>query len=102
MGLMRGVLGGETDVAVVVATSSDGLSVPRAILVTPAIADELAMSPGGPSRGVQIGKVGEYAVEVVVDEASGAPLALLMSPWIFENLSLYARKLWWRRRDQSP
>ena len=95
MGLMRAVLGGDTEVAVVVATTPAGISSPLAVLVTPVIAAELAL-PVGPQPGsVGAAHVGPYDVDVVYDQTA-RPAALLISPWLFENLSMYARKLWVR------
>lgn len=96
MGLMRAVLGGESEVAVVVATSAAGISAPVAILVTPEIAGELRLpAEMGPSGGISPGHVGSYDVDVIYD-AAGAPVAILISDWIFHNLAVYARKLWSR------
>jgi hypothetical protein len=53
MGLMRGLLGGDAEVGVVVATSPAGIAVPLAILVTPSIVAEIAFAdeqPGGDVR----------------------------------------------------
>lgn len=96
MGVMRGVLGGDAEVAVVVATTAVGISQPLAVLVTPAIEAELTM-PAEPRRLATVpAKVGPYDVEALTDE-TGGPIALLMTPWLFQNLSVYARKLWSRR-----
>jgi hypothetical protein len=96
MGVMRGVLGSDAEVAVVVATSPAGVSQPLAVLVTPAIAAELTLPAQVPAAGVVRAKVGDYDVDALTDDA-GRPIALLMTPWLFENLSVYARKLWSRR-----
>jgi hypothetical protein len=96
MGVMRGVLGGDAEVAVAVATTPAGVAQPLAILVTPAIAAELSIPADAAPDSVAPAHVGEYDVDVVLD-AGRRPIALLMSPWIFENLSVYARKLWSRR-----
>jgi len=93
---MRGVLGSDAEVGVVVATTPAGVAQPLAILVTPAIATELTFGPAACGGDVAIARVGDYDAEVLLDPA-GAPVALLMTPWIFENLSVYARKLWTRR-----
>ena len=95
MGLMRAVLGGDAEVAVVVATTAAGVSAPLAVLVTPVIAAELTLPAVLEPGSVVAAHVGPYDVEVVVDEQA-RPAALLISPWLFENLSLYARKLWVR------
>jgi hypothetical protein len=94
MGMMRSVLGGDTEVAVVVATTPGGVSTPLAVVVSPVIAAELTLPEPRPG-GVAAGFVGPYEVQVLCDP-DGRPAALLMSPWLFENLSLYARKLWVR------
>jgi hypothetical protein len=94
MGLMRSVLGGDTEVAVVVATTAAGVSSPLAVVVSPIIEAELTVRQPEPGE-VVAGQVGPYEVQVLCDP-EGRPAALLMSPWLFENLSLYARKLWVR------
>ena len=96
MALMRGVLGGDAEVAAVVAVTPAGVVEPLALLATPAIAAEISFRENGTGTDVRPGKVGDYDVDVLVDRDSGHPLAVLMSPWIFHNLSLYARKLWTR------
>ena len=96
MGVMRGVLGGDAEVAVAVATTPAGVSQPLAVLVTPAIAAELQLPADAVPGSTVAARVGEYDVNVLLDD-EGAPVALLISPWIFENLSVYARKLWSRR-----
>lgn len=96
MGVMRGVLGSDAEVAVVVATSPAGVSQPLAVLVTPAIEAELTLPAEVPADGVVRALVGTYDVDALTD-AAGKPIALLMTPWLFENLSVYARKLWTRR-----
>ena len=95
MGLMRAVLGGDTEVAVVVSTTPAGVSTPLAVLITPVIAAELTVPADVPPGSIAAAHVGPYDVDVVFDEQS-RPAALLISPWLFENLSLYARKLWVR------
>ena len=94
MGLMRAVLGGDTEVAVVVATTPAGISAPVAVVVSWVIAAELTVPDPVPD-GIAPGFVGPYEVQVVCDQ-EGGPAALLINPWLFENLSLYARKLWVR------
>lgn len=96
MGVMRGVLGSDAEVAVVVATSPAGVSQPLAVLVTPAIEGELTLPADVPKEGVVRALVGPYDVDALTDR-DGRPIALLMTPWLFENLSVYARKLWSRR-----
>jgi hypothetical protein len=63
MALMRGVLGGDTEVAAVAAVTPAGIVEPLALVATAGIRDEI----------------------------------VLVSPWIFEHLTLYGRKLWSRR-----
>jgi hypothetical protein len=98
MGLMRGLLAEDAEVAVVVATTPQGQTEPLAVLVTPMIEAELDVPPG--EGEVRPAKVGDYDVEVVMAEVDGRerPIALLMSPWIRSHLLLYARKLWRPRR----
>jgi hypothetical protein len=45
------------------------------------------------------GLIGEYDVEVLTASVDGEtrPVAVLVNPWIFENLTLFTRKLWSRR-----
>ena len=108
MGLMRGVLGEDAEVAAIVATTPEGRSNPVALLVTPAIADELTIldepSPNAPDDPhLRRGKVGDYDVEVIMSEDADnpGPLALQVSPWMTEHLYLYARDLWHRyKREQ--
>lgn len=97
MALMRGVLGGDAEVAAVTAVTPAGIVRPLAILATPVIADEIDLDDSGDGR--VSGRIGDYDVEVLMTERAGVrrPAAVLMSPWIFENLTLYARKLWSRR-----
>jgi hypothetical protein len=97
MALMRGVLGGDAEVAAVTAVTPTGVVRPLAILATPVIADEIELDDTGDTRAT--GKIGDYDVDVVMTEREGVrrPAAVLVSPWIFENLTLYARKLWTRR-----
>lgn len=100
MALMRGVLGGDAEVAAVVALTPDGVAQPLALLATPAIAAEIILVDPQPNdRGVRAGRIGDYDVDVLLDVANDPdqPVAVLVSPWIFHNLTLYARKLWSRR-----
>jgi len=98
MALMRGVLGGDAEVAAVTAVTPAGIVRPLALLATPAIADEIELV-GNESDDRQPGRIGDYDVEVLLDDIDGRhqPVAVLMTPWIFENLTLYTRKLWSRR-----
>ena len=97
MALMRGVLGGDAEVAAVTAVTPAGVVRPLAILATPVIADEIDLDDSGDTQAT--GTIGDYAVDVLMTEQGGVrrPAAVLVSPWIFENLTLYARKLWTRR-----
>ena len=97
MALMRGVLGGDAEVAAVTAVTPSGIVRPLAILATPVIADEIDLTDGGEDRAA--GRIGDYDVDVLMTTQAGVrrPAAILVSPWIFENLTLYARKLWSRR-----
>lgn len=96
MALMRGVLGGDAEVAVVAAVTPEGVASPLALLVSPALAAELELAPAREGTDVRTGHLGDYEVELLMQE--DAPVAVLMTPWIFENLSVYSRKLWTRRR----
>jgi hypothetical protein len=100
MGLMRGVLGGDTEVAVVVTTTPAGISSPLAILVTDAIAAELDLLDQDRTAGLCRARIGEDEVDVVVDRMPGEEpqlLAILVTGWMREHLYLYARELWHRR-----
>ena len=96
MALMRGVLGGDAEVAAVVAVTPVGIVQPIAILATPVIADEIT-DIGAADDGVAPARIGDDDVQVVVDDEEGRPLAVLVNPWIFHNLTLYTRKLWSRQ-----
>jgi len=95
MALMRGVLGGDAEVACVTAVTPAGVVQPLALLATPAIADEISLV-GRSEAGIRPGKIADYDVEVLVDDSGERPLAVAVSPWIFHNLTLYTRKLWSR------
>ena len=97
MALMRGVLGGDAEVAAVTAVTPAGVVRPLAILVTPVIAEEIDLDDAGGDRAP--GRIGDYEVEICMTERLGVrrPAAVLVTPWIFENLTLYTRKLWTRR-----
>jgi hypothetical protein len=97
MALMRGVLGGDAEVAAVTAVTPAGVVRPLAILATPVIADEIDLDDSGGTH--VAGRIGDYEVDVLMTDKGGVrrPAAVLVSPWIFENLTLYARKLWSRR-----
>lgn len=106
MALMRGVLG-DAEVAAVVAVTPQGAVRPLAILATSqVIAAEIRLTPvgqdphGAGRDGLRPAKIGDYDVEVLVDEGPDGqprPLAILATPWIEQNLLLYARTLWRRR-----
>jgi hypothetical protein len=96
MALMRGILGGDTEVGCVTAVTPSGVVHPIAVLVTPAIADEISQVADEGDNGVHVAKIGDDDVEVVLDDG-GEPLAVLMNDWLFHHLTLYARKLWSRR-----
>jgi hypothetical protein len=99
MALMRGILGGDTEIGCVTAVTPAGVVHPVAVLVTPAIADEINLlgqkSEAG-ERGVRRARIGDDDVEVLVGD-DGEPLAVLMNDWLFHHLTLYTRKLWSRR-----
>lgn len=97
MALMRGVLGGDTEVAAVTAVTPAGIVEPLALVATAGIRDEIVLGDEPARDGVRTGKVGDYDVEVLVDTDGERILAVLVSPWIFEHLTLYGRKLWSRR-----
>jgi hypothetical protein len=100
MALMRGVLG-DTEVAAVTAVTAQGAVTPLAILTTSEeIAQEIVLDEDDGARpGLRKAKVGDYEVDVVVDEESDGsrPLAILVTPWIEQHLLVFARTLWRRR-----
>jgi hypothetical protein len=101
MGLMRGVLGDDAEVAAIVTTTPAGISRPVAILVTPAIADEITLLEPVPGRDVRRGRIGDDEVEVLLGgpgpSEDAEPVAIFVTDWIRQHLSLYARELWHRR-----
>ena len=101
MGLMRGVLGGDAEVAAVVTTTPAGITRPVAILVTPAIAEEITLLEGRPGSDVRRALIGAEEVEVLLGDLAtpdgGRPVAIFVTDWIRQHLSLYARELWHRR-----
>lgn len=97
MALMRGVLGGDTEIAAVAGVTPEGIVHPLAILATPAIAAEITLTGETAAEGIRRGLIGGDDVDVVVDETGERPVAVLVNPWIFHNLTLYTRKLWSRR-----
>ena len=107
MALMRGVLGGDAEVAAVVSITPEGVVTPLALLATPGIVAEITLREPAPADGaegrdradVRRGRIGDYDVDVLMrtDADAETPAAVLVSPWIFEHLTLYARKLWSRR-----
>ena len=100
MGLMRGVLGDDAEVAAVVTTTPTGITRPVAILVTPAIAEEITLLEAAPGRDVRRARIGDDEVEVLLAEPNedALPIAVFVTDWIRQHLSLYARELWHRRR----
>jgi hypothetical protein len=101
MGLMRGVLGGDAEVAAVVTTTPSGLVRPVAILVTPAIAAEITLLDGSPIAPIRRGRIGEDQVDVLIGRSGTEdprPIAILVTDWIREHLYLYSRELWHRPR----
>jgi len=101
MGLMRGVLGGDAEVAAVVTTTPSGIARPIAILVTPAIAAEITLLDEDGATDVRQAVIGEDQVQVLIGRTGRddpRPVAILMTDWIREHLSLYARELWHRPR----
>jgi len=100
MAVMRGVLGGDAEVAAVTAVTPAGVVRPLAILATPVIADEIDLDEPGEraAAGRRTGRIGDYPVEVLMTTTTPQPrpAAVLVTPWIFENLTLFTRKLWTR------
>ena len=99
MALMRGVLGGDTEVAAVTTVTPDGVVTPVALLVTPGLATELHLDRLV-ADGVWAARVGDYDVEVLTagTRSGDEPIAVRVNPWIAQHLTLFARKLWTRRR----
>jgi hypothetical protein len=101
MGLMRGVLGGDTEVAAVVTTTPSGIARPIAILVTPSIADEITLLDADGEADVRRALIGGDEVEVLIEQVNHEdprPVAILVTDWIREHLNLYARELWHHAR----
>jgi hypothetical protein len=99
MGLMRGVLGGDAEVAVVVTTTPAGIARPVALVVTPVIAEEITLSEGSTQKDVRRGRIGDDEVEVMMGHLPGEdprPVAVFVTGWMREHLYLYARELWHR------
>jgi hypothetical protein len=101
MAVMRGVLGGDAEVAAVTAVTPAGVVRPLAILATPVIAEEIDLDEPADDAapGRRTGRIGDYPVEVLMTTSGTEPrpAAVLVTPWIFENLTLFTRKLWTRR-----
>ncbi|WP_143162941.1 hypothetical protein [Couchioplanes caeruleus] len=107
MALMRGALGGDVEVAAVVAVTPQGRVRPLAVLATPQeivqeirLVDDLRDSDGAGQDGPRRAKIGDYDVEILLDEGVDGPprpLAILANPWIDQHLLLFARTLWRRR-----
>lgn len=105
MAVMRGVLGGDAEVAAVTAVTPDGVVRPLAILATPVIADEIDLDEpeNGESSSRRTGTIHDYPIEVLMTGSGDMirPAAVLVTPWIFENLTLFTRKLWTSRRRRE-
>jgi hypothetical protein len=98
MALMRGVLGGDVDVAAVTTVTPAGLVTPLALLVTPGMADELTLhGPSEKDPDVWYARIGEDEVRVVTRGVDATPIAIPVTPWITQHLTLFARRLWNRR-----
>jgi hypothetical protein len=101
MGLMRGVLGGDAEVAAVVTTTPAGIAKPVAIIVTPVIAAEIRLLDSSTQPDVRRGRIGDDEVEVLIGRVQGEdprPVAVFVTGWMREHLYLYARELWHRPR----
>lgn len=101
MGLMRGVLGGDAEVAAIVTTTPAGVAKPVAIIATPMIAQEITLLDQGPQADVRRGRIGDDEVEVLMGRVPGEdprPVAIFVTGWMREHLYLYSRELWHRRR----
>src|SRR5829696_2356011 len=101
MGLMRGVLGADAEVAALVTTTPAGTVRPVAILVTPAIAAEITFVDGSPDAQLRRGRIGEDEMDVLIGRVGREdprPIAILVTDWMREHLYLYARELWHRPR----
>jgi hypothetical protein len=100
MGLMRGVLGGDTAVAAVVTTTPRGIVRPIAIIVTSSIADEITLLDAAVETDVRRALIGDDEVEVLIGPGTDdvQPVAIFVTDWIREHLNLYARELWHRAR----
>lgn len=97
MAMMRGVLGSDAEVAVVVSVTPAGIAQPLALVVTPAIAAEI--TDLGSAGDLRLGRIAGDEITVVMGRAGGEqPIALLMTDWIREHLFVYARELWHRPR----
>jgi hypothetical protein len=93
MGLMRGLLGGDAEVGVVVATSPAGIAVPLAILVTPSIVAEIAFADGQPGGDVRRGTVGSGRRAVGSGRAAswGQPMRRTICGWSVQSISVRNR-----------
>jgi hypothetical protein len=101
MGLMRGVLGGDAEVAAVVTTTPAGVAKPVAILATPAIAQEIVLLDDNTQSDVRRGRIGDDEVDVLIgrlQDEDPQPVAVLVTGWMREHLYLYSRELWHRPR----
>ncbi len=100
VGLMRAVLGGDAEVAVVVTITPAGVARPVAVLATPVIAAEVTMLDDDVDADVRRGRIGDDEVTVLMGNPPGEerrPIAVLVSDWMREHLYVYARELWHRR-----
>ena len=105
MALMRGILGGDAEVAVVTAVTPAGVVQPLAVLVTPLIADEIELTGDDADQASDqvSARIGGDPIDVLMSTTAGSdrrPVAVLVNPWIFSNLTLFTRKLWTRIRRE--
>ena len=101
MALMRGILGGDAEVGVVTAVTPAGVVQPLAVLVTPLIADEIEWITDDADQ--VTARIGGDPIDVLMSTTTGSdrkPVAVLVNPWIFNNLTLFTRKLWTRIRSE--
>ncbi len=101
MGLMRGVLGGDAEIAAIVTTTPAGIAKPVAIVATPVIAEEITLLDSDPRADIRRGRIGGDDVQVVMgflQDEDPWPVAVLITGWMREHLYLYSRELWHRPR----
>lgn len=99
MGLMRGVLAADVEVAAVIATDPRGISRALALLVAPVMLAELRLPPPG-GGDLVVGHIGDDPIQVLLAPGD-RPVAVLVNDWLRQHLYLYARQLWWPRYRQS-